>query len=290
MILFALGLAVLRNQTGRPRATLAAVLLLAVGVDYKAHGTRKRFNASIQDPSYRPGEFPHLDAAVYRQLHENNVYRVAVEPTSPFPQTLRHFGLVTPQGFDPFLTGAYKLLTRTLGTFRSNWEFDLSPSRSDGLDTLGVRFFLTTEQGPSFRELSVSPRFRLIGPATSYFKAFERIEAKPPYGWARDGTDIGVRRSRWEPERREFMVRTDTGGAFYLAEQWNPGWSAQIDGVPAPVERWPGQAEAAFQSVTVPAGEHFVAFRYAEPRLRIGAWISAITLLGVGLAVRGKRV
>jgi hypothetical protein len=285
LILFAVGLYVMARQTGRSRAWLATVLLIAVGVDYKAHGTKKRFDASRDDPSYKPGELRSLNAGVYRHLRENAVYRIAVDQTGPFPQTLRHFGLTTPMGFDPFLTSEYKKLIERVASFRSNWEFDVSPSRPEALDTLGIRFFLTTEQEPHFRELSDSPRFRLLEPSDTYLKAFEVVDPKAPYGWTRDGSETGIERLLWAPERREFTVRNSAGGTFYLAEQWNPGWSVQIDGVPAPVERWRG----AFQAVTVMPGEHRVSFRFADRGLRTGAWISAAALAGLALALRSKR-
>ena len=45
LVLFTLGVLLLRCETGRRRVWLSAVLLLAAGADYKAFGTTKRFNA-----------------------------------------------------------------------------------------------------------------------------------------------------------------------------------------------------------------------------------------------------
>ena len=139
MVLFGAGISVLSRTSGSARSTLAALLLLTVGVDYKAHGTYKRFDASHEDPSYKSGELPQLNTAVYQQIRANSVYRAAVDLTAPFPQMLRHYGLTTPQGFDPFLTTSYKRLAEGLTSFRSNWEFDLSANRWDALDAFGVQ-------------------------------------------------------------------------------------------------------------------------------------------------------
>ncbi|MEQ1885416.1 MAG: hypothetical protein ABL967_10165 [Bryobacteraceae bacterium] len=287
LVLFLAGVILMSTTTGRARNVLVAVLLLSVGIDYKAQGTRKRFNASHDDPSYRSGEMPNLQSAVYRQLRANNSYRIAIDQGGPFAQQLRHFGLTTPQGFDPFLTSAYKKYTAGLVTYRSNWEFDLSPSQPGTLYAFGVRYFLTIEHNPNFKLLSSSPLYRLLEPSDSYIKTFERLDAKPPYGWVFNADTIGVRQLTWEPERREFQMNA-AAGTFYLAEQWHTGWSATIDGSPAQLNRYPSP-DGPFFSVMVPSGEHRVAFRFADPALRQGAWISAGTLLVFLLALRTKR-
>ncbi|MEQ1948514.1 MAG: hypothetical protein ABL995_15085 [Bryobacteraceae bacterium] len=289
LVLFFAGLILLARTSGRARSVLVTTLLLTIGIDYKAQGTCKRFNASREDPSYRSNsEMPNLNAAVYQQLRANHVYRVAIDPTGPFPQQFRHFGLTTPQGFDPFLTSAYKKYAGNLAAFRSNWEFDLLASKPDALDAFGVRYFLTTGQGPNFKPLSSSPQYRLLEPADTYYKAFERMDAKPPYGWVRDAGTNGVRPLVWEPERREFQLNAPTAGAFHLAEQWHAGWTVTIDGSPASLDRYP-DSDGPFFAVVVPAGEHRVSFRFADPALRAGAWISAGTLLALLLACLPRR-
>ena len=56
-----------------------------------------------------------------------------------------------------------------------------------------------------------------------------------------------------------------------------PRWQAKIDGRPLGLLRVSG----ALMGVVVPAGEHVVEILYAPFPLRIGAWISAFSLLMV---------
>lgn len=78
------------------------------------------------------------------------------------------------------------------------------------------------------------------------------------------------------PER--LVIRTEADGDAYLilADTYDPGWSATVDGDPAPVR----PAYVNFRAVPVPAGRHEVVFRYTPAGFRIGLTVSV-----VGLAV-----
>jgi len=119
-------------------------------------------------------------------------------------------------------------------------------------------------------------------PDDSFYKVFEVIEKRPPYGV--DGPDAAIERTRWEPEHRAFTVNATANGKFYLSEQWHPGWSAKVDGRPVAIERW----NDAFQAVPIEAGEHRVEFDFKDEWMRVGAAISFVTLLGAFVAVRRK--
>jgi uncharacterized membrane protein YfhO len=79
----------------------------------------------------------------------------------------------------------------------------------------------------------------------------------------------------WSAARREFRTHADRDGRFVLVEQWDPGWSAKLDGRPAGIERW-GEA---FQSVGVPAGEHVLEFRFRAEGLRLGGLVTMVALI-----------
>ncbi len=278
-LLFVAGLWVLRNRRGPIGIALAAVLLLAVGIDYKVHGTSRRFDGTL-DHGWRTDWMPGMNGDIYRELQANSVYRIAVDQTGPLPADLRHFGLTTPQGFDPFLTTAYSRFIKTTARFLTNWDLAIDPGNERGIHTLGIGYFITAEQGPQFSALKTNPQLRLLQPDDSFYKVFEVIDKRPPYGM--EGGEATIGRTRWEPERREFTVRTSAVGKFYLSEQWNPGWSARVDGNPAPIERWNG----AFQSIAIQPGEHRIVFEFKDRGLRAGAAISLITLLGLFVAYR----
>jgi len=83
---------------------------------------------------------------------------------------------------------------------------------------------------------------------------------------------------RNDPEHLVIRVSAAERGFLLLADEYFPGWTATVDGRPTPIAR----ANHAFRLVEVPAGESTVEFRYAPWTVRLGAWVSGLTLLGVG--------
>ena len=73
-------------------------------------------------------------------------------------------------------------------------------------------------------------------------------------------------------------------GYLVLADAYDPGWIATVDGQPAEVRR----ANVAFRAVAVPAGIHEVELRYAPKAVRIGLLASglssALVLVALGAA------
>jgi hypothetical protein len=96
--------------------------------------------------------------------------------------------------------------------------------------------------------------------------------------------------TRYEPERVEVAARAAGDGFLVLADSYDPGWRAELDGRPARVY----VADHAFRAVALPAGEHRVVFTYDPPVFKIGLVISLLTWMGaigagVGLAVANRR-
>jgi hypothetical protein len=284
LVLFSLAIYVLPPQRGAIRAVLVCAVLLAVGVDYKVFGTGKWFDADEGHGGFAQGSFPGVDDAVFLRLLVDSEYRIVLDPTGPFPSDLRHYGLATPQGFDPMLTAQYIKLMKATEHMRSNVEIDIDPENKATLGLLGVRFLLTAAGGPLYEPLSKDPDFRLLEPSTSFYKIFEFVKARPPYGWVSGDGERKVDRVRWEPGTREFIVHSETGGRFALAEQFYPGWQATVDGSAAGIERW-GEA---FQSVQVPGGQHRVVFQFHSAGLRAGALVSLFATLALIVVVRWR--
>lgn len=71
-------------------------------------------------------------------------------------------------------------------------------------------------------------------------------------------------------------------GWVVLTDTYFPGWTAYVDGQPAPLLA----ANYAFRAVPVEQGEHVVEFRYAPRSFQIGSWISALGWL-IWLAAAG---
>ncbi len=281
LALFAAAMFALRALRGPHRLSLAAVLVLAAGADYKAFGTSLRVNAYHPvEKRWEDGGIPYVDDAAYRAMRSNPSYRVVLDRDAPLAGEMRHAGLTTPQGDDPSLTRAYQAWAAARGIFAPPWLIPIPPSREDVLKSLGVRYFITYEGAPLYAALALSPRFRLVPPAQEYYKVFEYLDAQPDYGF--DSPAASVSLTGWEPERRVFRLQSTGGGLFHLVEQDFPGWRASLDGAPVPIELWQG----AFQAVRVPAGAHTLVFEFHSTYLGWGAAVSLLSL-GLGLAALG---
>jgi hypothetical protein len=83
-----------------------------------------------------------------------------------------------------------------------------------------------------------------------------------------------------EAERVRIRTRAATAAYLVLSDSWYPGWRATVDGHEVPIFR----ANVLFRAVVVPAGEHLVEFSYQPASFRLGAAVSAVSLL-VGLVL-----
>jgi hypothetical protein len=262
-------IAIFASSKGRMAVISAAALLVLSAVEFKAFGTSKRFNASpgpVSNDQTSPF-LPGMNKQTYKTLLEHPEYRMASDDHGPDPVELRHSGLTSPQGSDPFLTAQYRNLMEGLGNFSTNRRFDLDPENEEALHLLGVRYFATAEAGPLYHRLLASPRYRLMTPDDSYYKIFELADSQASFGWETAGT---AEKALWEPEKRAFRVQSPDGGIFRLSEQSLPGWHATIDGAEVPIER----CHKAFQCVALSRGAHLVEFRYRSRWLRTGCIIS----------------
>ena len=80
---------------------------------------------------------------------------------------------------------------------------------------------------------------------------------------------------KYEAEHVIIETDSDTPGYLILTDSNYPGWLATVDGQPAPIET----AYGLFRAVALPAGVHTVEFRFDPPSLKLGAVISAISLV-----------
>jgi hypothetical protein len=68
---------------------------------------------------------------------------------------------------------------------------------------------------------------------------------------------------------------------------WAEGWSATVDGTPAPVLR----TDYLLQGVPVPPGTHEVRLTYRDPAIGVGLWLSALVWMGwLGAALAASAV
>jgi uncharacterized membrane protein YfhO len=88
--------------------------------------------------------------------------------------------------------------------------------------------------------------------------------------------------------RVSVRAQASAPGYLVLADAYDPGWIATVDGQPAQVRR----ANVAFRAVAVPAGSHEVEFRYVPGAVRLGLLVSGLSstlVLAVLMAVRWMR-
>jgi hypothetical protein len=257
------------------RRYVAASLLLLAGVDYKVFGTSLRMNAASGnvDEFYAKSYYPGMRDEVYVELRKHNNYRVVSDLNNSSVLEIRHFGLSTPQGFDPLVPRDYLLAVK--GGTTDPW-IDIHPVEQKALlRMLGVGYVMTIESGPRYSQIATDPEFRLVSPDDSFWKIFKFTNSGPPYRWESRQGHENVVALRLEPELREFMVESGSDDRFVLVEQFYPGWEARIDGRPVNIQKWAGT----FQAVAVPHGRHHIQFRFRSRTLRIGAMISLIVML-----------
>ncbi|MBX5484681.1 MAG: YfhO family protein [Myxococcaceae bacterium] len=96
---------------------------------------------------------------------------------------------------------------------------------------------------------------------------FVKTEPAPVEGTATVAT--------YEPELIRVDVNAPTSAVLVLNDAFYSGWTATIDGHPAPIV----PANHAVRGVMIGPGPHVVEFRYRTPGLLAGAWLTATGLL-----------
>jgi hypothetical protein len=84
------------------------------------------------------------------------------------------------------------------------------------------------------------------------------------------GTTGSVRVTADEAERVALTVDAGGPGLAVLSDQHAPGWTATLDGRPAPVHR----VNLLARGVFVTGGRHELVFRYRTPGLAAGSWLA----------------
>lgn len=103
------------------------------------------------------------------------------------------------------------------------------------------------------------------------------VDAAPQSGFlgvAGNGAVADVRFAVDDPERVVLEAVAPERGFLFLADQYFPGWSATVNGRPAPILL----GNHAFRLVEVPKGPARVEFRYRPRRVWIGALVSGFSL------------
>ena len=161
-------------------------------------------------------------------------------------------------GYDSILLAdTYRAVLALTGAApRSNEELiDASVWPVPALEAAGVRFVITRGTRPDL-ELAISSAdlrmYRVAHPAPRASVDYQRPSSD----------QILLRSSQPQP------------GVIHVLESYSPGWTADVDGIPALVSKASGFAMA----IPVPAGEHAIRLQYHTPGRRTGAVVSALSL------------
>ncbi len=113
---------------------------------------------------------------------------------------------------------------------------------------------------------------RLLGQAVSAGSEAVVVERPPADLAAGGGRVLRVARGT---EEAEVEAESDGPGLLVVNEALLSGWSATIDGAPAPLLR----ADRAVRAVAWPPGRHLLRMHYEAPGLRLGLWVSSASAL-----------
>jgi len=137
----------------------------------------------------------------------------------------------------------------------------------------------------------VAPDPEVTGPLLRAAKGDRAVLAEPPAGLPPPGAPEGpvaAEGVRVDGPSLEATVVAPRDGLAVILDPFYPGWTATVDGKPAPILR----ADFAFQAVPVSAGTHEIRLTYRNRWVELGAAVSAgtLALLGVALAIRSRRI
>ena len=232
----------------------------------------------------------------------------AMDPSRDLLEPLAQFelarALLTSEGAKPWLGLAELGVLFVLSPDRDLAERSEGVLALDG--GLGESFGLKSGEVFVYRNTRWLPRHRLVRPSQAVVRpeasAAELVAALEPSRWppatvlaedpgfaGEDAGEPGELRAVGPASstgRVRLAVRAPAERLLVMADTLTAGWTARVDGEPAPLLR----ADGAYRAVRVPAGEHFVELRYRPPGLRTGAALAGLGLLLLGLAaLRSER-
>ena len=137
----------------------------------------------------------------------------------------------------------------------------------------------------------VAPDAAVTGPLLRAASGEMAVLAEPPAGLPRPGAPggpVAAEGIRVDGPSLEATLVAPRDGLAVILDPFYPGWTATVDGQPAPILR----ADFAFQAVPVSAGRHEIRLAYRNRWVTLGAAVSLVTLaVLVGtLALRSRRL
>lgn len=197
---------------------------------------------------------------------EGRSERVAAPGVALRPNAAMVYGLYDVRGDDSLKLRWYEALyAAELGGGHPNFFRPLDRWRSPYLDRLGVRWVLApTSWRPPVAEWT---RAYLGSDAA----VWERPGAWPLVRWQGEDEARGLEVAARRPGRWEISWSAPRPRAIEIAETWDAGWSATVEGRTAAIER----TATAGMAVAVPAGTGRLTLAYRPAGLRAGLAMTA---------------
>jgi hypothetical protein len=175
-------------------------------------------------------------------------------------------------------------------------SYNPQPEKQAELEAAGMTLAATDERFKVFRNSTVWPRafvahdyqvvadrISAVAAAATATQNVAILESHPGFaagGGAATGCDVAL----YETDRVRIVGNDASAGILVLLDSYGDGWSATVNGAPAPIV----PAYGAFRGVEVPAGRWEVAMAYRVPGLRAGLVVAVaaftIALLAICVA------
>ncbi len=187
------------------------------------------------------------------------------------PNAAMVYGLDDVRGDDPLKPKSYEDVLSELGTHHPAYFTPVETWSSPWLDRLGVRWVMTPP-GDKARETSWGLAYD-----GADARVFERPGALPSVRWA--SSEIPAPRfERPAPSRWNIDV-SGGSGRLVVAEGWDAGWVARVDGRAVTLERGEGSS----MQMEIAAGERELSLSYRPAGITLGAVLSVCGSLLLGL-------
>ncbi|HET6202412.1 MAG TPA: hypothetical protein VFI25_06385 [Planctomycetota bacterium] len=288
-----------RIATGLGAIALAAADLFAFAWGY--------------NPEIEPRHLYPTTPALEFLKEDRSLHRILAQPGVLPPNTHLAYGLASASGYDSVELERYRGLVSLLSS-DPNGRFFLKEIRwfdrpdSPILDLLGVKYAVLSEkQGldPArwrlafdgevaiYENLRVLPRAFVARDAVVAASpdnslqfvgspAFDpaTVVLEEPTDWRKaDLSGSAVEVVSYEPNRVRLRARMTAPGFVVLADAYHDGWRVRVRGEPQKL--W--VADHALRAVLVPQGDHDLEFSYDAPLFRLGAGVTAFSILCVGI-------
>jgi hypothetical protein len=236
-------------------------------------------------------------------LPRDEVYRVVGAGPLLTPNIATHYRLEDVRGYQAMTFGRLADTFPLWSTPQSVWSNRVDDLGAPMLSLMNVRFALAPPRTPlpagwvarhESESYMIAENLRALPrafvPATAHVETPERVlEAMrgardfAAEGWVEKGAGgpngPGVVSARRDGTRLRLHASMQNDGWVIISESAWKGWRATIDGKRAKVRR----GDYAFLALRVPRGEHDVELFYRPRAFVIGAWISVMSALLVGI-------